>query len=147
MFVVHACGGYVPAVRTTLRATGRLGVDEAWERYADLDRWSHWAPQISGVSAEHRRLRPGLKGTVRAAGVVHVPFEVLAVDEAARTWSWRVRVGPVLLRLDHGVEPARADDGPQVVSRTWLRTTGPAPVVLPYAPLALVALHSLLLER
>jgi hypothetical protein len=34
-----------------------------------------------------------------------------------------------------------------VRSRTWLRTAGPAVVVLPYAPLALVALHSLLLDR
>jgi hypothetical protein len=150
VFVVQARRGYVPDVQTTLRATGPLPAAAAWERYADLDRWSHWAPQISGVSvngAGHRRLRTGLRGTVRAAGVVHVPFEVVAVDEAARTWSWRVRVGPITLHLDHGVEDPRADDGPDVGARTWLRTTGPAPVVLPYVPLALVALHSLLLER
>lgn len=147
MFVVQVRRGYAPVVRTTLHATGPLPAPAAWERYADLDRWSHWAPQISGVAAEHRRLRPGLRGTVRAAGLVHVPFEVLAVDEAARTWSWRVRVGPVTLHLDHGVEDPQPDDGPQVRARTWLRTTGPALVVLPYAPLALIALHSLLLER
>jgi len=153
VFVVQRCRGYVPGVQTTLRATGPLPADEAWERYADLDRWSHWAPQISGVSVTGssgpttRRLTTGLRGTVRAAGVVHLPFEVTAVDEAARTWSWRVSAGPITLRLDHGVEPARADDGPRVRSRTWLRTTGPAFVVLPYAPLALIALHSLLLER
>ncbi|MHC1558180.1 SRPBCC family protein [Actinomycetospora sp. C-140] len=134
-------------MQTTLRATGPLPADQAWERYADLDLWSRWAPQITGVAAEHRRLRPGLRGTVRAAGVVGLPFEVTAVDEAARTWSWRVRAGPVTLHLDHGVEDARGDDGPRVRSRTWLRTTGPAPVVLLYAPLALVALHALLLER
>ncbi|GAA4922340.1 polyketide cyclase/dehydrase/lipid transport protein [Actinomycetospora succinea] len=134
-------------MQTTLRATGPLPADAAWERYADLDRWTHWAPQISGVSAEQRRLRTGLRGTVRAAGVVHVPFEVLAVDEAARTWSWRVRLGPIRLHLEHGVDDPAPDDAPRVGARTWLRTTGPAPVVLPYAPLALIALHSLLLER
>lgn len=125
-----------------LRARGPAGPDEAWERYAELDRWPEWAPQISGVDAPARRLRAGLRGTVRAAGVIHVHFEVLHVDEAARTWSWRARLGPVTLRLEHGVEPAD-DSG----ARTWLRTTGPALVVLPYAPVALVALHSLLLER
>lgn len=153
MFVVQRWRGYVTGVQTTLRATGPLPADQAWERYADLDRWSHWAPQISGVSVtdpagpDTRRLRTGLRGTVRAAGVVGLPFEVTAVDEAARTWSWRVSAGPVTLHLDHGVEEARTDDGPRVRSRTWLRTTGPAVVVLPYAPLAFIALHSLLLDR
>lgn len=150
MFVVQGRRGYVPAVQTTLRATGPLPAAAAWERYADLDRWSHWAPQISGVSVAgggDRRLHPGLEGTVRAAGLVHVPFEVLAVDEAARTWSWRVRVGPITLHLEHGVDDPGPDDGPRVGARTWLRTIGPAPIVLAYAPLALIALHSLLLER
>jgi hypothetical protein len=150
VFVVQGRRGYVPAVQTTLRATGPLPADAAWERYADLDLWSRWAPQISGVAVaggQSRRLHPGLRGTVRAAGLVHVPFEVLAVDEEARTWSWRVRVGPIRLHLDHGVDDPRPDDGPHVGARTWLRTTGPAAVVLPYAPLALIALHSLLLER
>ena len=153
MFVVQRRRGYVTDVQTTLRATGPLPVDQAWERYADLDRWSHWAPQISGVTvtepagADTRRLRTGLRGRVRAAGVIGLPFEVTAVDEAARTWSWRVSAGPVTLHLDHGIEEPRADDGPRVRSRTSPRTTGPAVVVLPYAPPALVALHSLLLDR
>ena len=137
--------GTPPTVQTTLRATGPLPADQAWERYADLDRWPRWAPQISGVAVSGpgpRRLRPGLEGTVRAAGFVHVPFEVLAVDEQARTWSWRVRVGPVTLTLDHGIEDLGADG-----TRTWLRTTGPALVVLPYSPVAFIALHALLLDR
>ena len=113
----RSVAGTPPTVQTTLRATGPLPADQAWERYADLDRWPRWAPQISGVAVSGpgpRRLRPGLEGTVRAAGFVHVPFEVLAVDEQART---------------------------------WLRTTGPALVVLPYSPVAFIALHALLLER
>ena len=124
-------------VRTTVAARGPLSPDEAWERYADLDAWPRWAPQITGVSAPSRRLVPGLRGTVRAAGVIRVPFEVLAVDEVARTWSWRVRVGPVRLVLEHGIE---AHEGG---SRTWLVTEGPAVVVAPYSPVAFVALHSL----
>jgi hypothetical protein len=124
-------------VQTTVSARGPASPAVAWERYADLDRWREWAPQITGVEAPSRRLRPGLRGTVRAVGVVRVGFEVLDVDEAARTWSWRVRVGPVRLELVHGVD---ADgDG----TRTWLRTTGAAPVVLGYTPPAFVALHAL----
>jgi len=96
----RAVAGTSPDVQTTLRATGPLPADAPWESYADLDRWSHWAPQISGVSVaggHPSRLHEGLRGTVRAAGLGHVPFEALAVDEAARTWSWRVRVGPITL--------------------------------------------------
>ena len=124
-------------MRTSVSARGPVTPDEAWERYADLDEWPRWAPQISGVQADRRRLEPGLTGTVRAAGVVHVPFEVLAVDEAARTWSWRVRVGPVRLLLHHGVEPDGAGG-----TRSWLVTEGPALVVGPYTPIAFVALHA-----
>ncbi|MCD2193056.1 SRPBCC family protein [Actinomycetospora endophytica] len=124
-------------MRTTVSARGPATADEAWERYADLDRWRGWAPQITAVRAPARRLEPGLRGTVHAVGVVRVPFEVLAVDEAARTWSWRVRVGPLHLVLHHDVEP---DDGG---SRTRLVTEGPALVVAPYTPIAFVALHAL----
>lgn len=124
-------------MQTSVSARGPAPTATAWERYADLDRWPEWAPQITGVDAPSRRLAPGLRGTVRAVGVIHVGFEVLEVDETARTWSWRVRVGPIRLELAHGVEPDPAG------TRTWLRTTGPAPVVLAYTPLAFVALHAL----
>lgn len=132
--------GYAPVVQTTVSARGPASPDVAWERYADLDRWPEWAPQITGVDAPARRLRPGLRGTVRAVGVVPVGFEVLDVDEAARTWSWRVRVGPITLELTHGVEGDPLQD---VGTRTWLRTAGWPPVVLGYTPLAFVALHFL----
>ena len=79
---------------------------------------------------------------MRAAGFVHVPFEVLAVDEQARTWSWRVRVGPVTLTLDHGIRGPRRRRDPHLAAHP-----GPALVVLPYSPVAFVALHALLLER
>lgn len=134
-------------MRTSISAVGPLAPEQAWERYADLDRWPQWAPQISGVRAPHRRLRPGLAGTVRAAGLLHVPFVVDAVDEAARTWAWTVRVGPVRLHLEHGVEPVPDGDPATRRTRTWLVTTGPALVVAPYTPVALVALHALVGER
>ena len=144
--MLPGAAGYSAGVQTSISAVGPLAPGWAWERYADLDRWPEWAPQISGVAAPERRLRPGLRGTVRAAGLLHVAFVVDAVDEAARTWSWTVRLGPVRLHLRHGVEPAPSG-GPGTGTRTWLVTTGPAPVVAPYTPLALVALHSLVMER
>ena len=144
--------GYTARVRTSISAVGAASPAVCWERYADLDRWSAWAPQITGVDAPERRLRAGLRGRVRAAGLLRIPFEVIAVDEQARTWSWRVALGPVRLRRDHGVEAAPEPEGePSTAAgpgtRTWLVTTGPAPVVAPYTPIALVALHSLLLDR
>lgn len=126
-------------MQTSISAIGSARPATAWERYADLDRWPRWAPQITGVEAPARRLTPGLRGSVRVCGVVGVPFEVLAVDETARTWSWKVRIGPVRLHLEHGV------DAEGLGSRSWLRIRGPAAVVLPYTPVAFVALHCLVL--
>ncbi|WP_199224444.1 hypothetical protein [Serinibacter arcticus] len=64
---------------------------------------------------------------------------VLAVDEARLTWSWRARSGPVVLELEHGVDPAPSGTG----TRTWLTIRGAAPVVLAYSVAARVALVSL----
>lgn len=128
-------------MQTSISATGSIQPAVAWERYAELERWPGWAPQITRVQAPAPRLVAGLRGRVRAAGVLGVPFEVLAVDETARTWSWKVRLGLLTLHLDHGIDAA--DHG----SRAWLRIRGPAVVVLPYTPLAFVALHFLVQDR
>ena len=128
----------------TVRVEGDAPVDLAWERYADPSLWSTWSPQIQRVDTAATRLTAGATGTVRAGLLPHptlpVPFEVLEVDEAARTWTWRVRMDPfglVRLHLEHGVE-AHAGG-----SATWLRVTGAAPVVLGYAPVARLAMTRL----
>ena len=66
-----------------------------------------------------------------------VAFRVLAVDEAAREWAWEARLGPVRLRLEHGVTEHPAG------SSTWLRVHGPLLVIAGYAPVARVALGRL----
>ena len=71
---------------------------------------------------------------------MRVRFRVLAVDPAARVWTWQASAGPVVLRLHHGVAPDPAGSGR---TRTTLRVTGPAPVVLAYAPVARLALRRL----
>jgi hypothetical protein len=125
----------------TLRACGAADAATAWERYAVPALWSSWAPQIQRVDASTDRLRAGTTGTVHAGLVrrptLPVPFEVLALDETDRVWEWRARVGPISLRLEHGVTAEGAG------AATWLRVHGVLPVVLAYAPLARIALGRL----
>ncbi|WP_460841980.1 SRPBCC family protein [Nocardioides marmoraquaticus] len=125
----------------TLRTRGDAAPDTAWERYADPSLWSTWSPQIQRVELDAPRLVGGARGTVRAGLLPHptlpVPFTVLEVDEPARTWAWEVRLGPVRLRLEHGVVPEPGG------CATWLTVRGPAPVVAAYAPVARWALGRL----
>lgn len=124
-------------MRMTLAATGPVPAPEAWDRYARPDRWPTWSPQLSRVEPAGAVLAAGLSGRVFAPLGVSARFTVTAVDDAARTWRWEVRRGPVRVRLEHGVQAA--GDG----SLTWLVLWGPAPVLLGYAPLAAYALHRL----
>ena len=126
----------------TLHATGSVDPAEAWERYAVPARWPEWAPHITGVQLPVPRLTPGAEGRVRGPLGVSVPFRIEDVDEAARRWSWRVVVGPVAVRLLHRVSPA-----PGGGATTGLRMTGPAPLLLGYAPLAQLAIRRLVRER
>jgi hypothetical protein len=126
------------AVSWRVRASGPVPPEEVWDRYVRPARWPEWSPQISAVQADGDRLVPGLRGAVRGPGGVRVPFVVVAVDEAARTWSWQVAAGPARLRLDHGVAAGRGGG-----STTWLMISGPAPLVVLYAPMAKIAIRRL----
>jgi Polyketide cyclase / dehydrase and lipid transport len=125
-------------VQRVTGASGPLAPDRAWERYAVPALWSTWSPQISRVDATTSRIAPGTSGIVHGPLGVQVPFEVLDVDEAGRRWTWRVRAALVTLELLHSVIP-RPDGG----SNTKLEISGPAPVVLGYAPVAQLALRRL----
>ncbi len=131
----------------TLRTRGAAAPDIVWERYADLALWPTWSPQLQRVETSAARLAPGISGTVRAGllswPTLPVPFVVEDVDTEARTWSWRVRVGLITLRLAHGVEPAAPDSSDGARSSTWLRLSGPSPLVTAYAPVARLALRRL----
>ncbi|MEX5633742.1 SRPBCC family protein [Parafrankia sp. FMc2] len=99
-----------------------------------------WESLEQGVAVPQPAVRivPGLRGRVRALVPPAARFVVTAVDEVERTWSWRVGVGAVRLKLDHGVD-ACLDGG----TLTWLRVTAPGPVIRAYAPLARAALRRL----
>jgi hypothetical protein len=119
-------------------AVGPAAADEAWERYAVVERWPSWAPPIQRVEASASRLEPGMTGVVHGPLGLRVTFEVETVDEPERTWTWRVRSGPLRMRLEHAVLPT-ATGG----SATTLTVEGPAAVALLYPEVARIALTRL----
>jgi hypothetical protein len=125
----------------TLRATGAASAEEVWRRYAVPSRWPTWSPQIRTVRVRSDRIAPGLRGEVVSFFGVTARFVVESVDEAHREWTWRVRLGPVRMRLRHAVL-ARPDG-----SATTLRVEGPALAVVAYAAPARWALGRLVRGR
>lgn len=119
------------------RANGPVPAAQVWERYAQPAGWPQWAPQIVRVQASAPRIAAGVTGRVHGPLGVRVDFVICAVDEQRRTWSWRVRLGPLRLELEHGVELHPRG------SSTWLLVRGPAVVVACYLPIARLALHRL----
>ena len=125
----------------TLQAHGAAPGTVAWERYADPTLWSTWAPQIQRVETTMDRLATGGTGTVRAGlfswPTIGVSFRILEVDEPAMEWAWQAKLGPLSMRLEHGVTAHLRG------SSTWLRVHGPRAVIVGYAPLARVAIGRL----
>lgn len=121
----------------TISAKGRVPPDEVWDRYADISRWTDWAPQLMRVDATDDHLSFGTTGRVFGPLGVSADFLVESVDDAARRWTWSVRRWPVTIRLEHSVRKRGGG------SATSLRMDGPLPVLLAYAPIARVALQLL----
>ena len=128
-----------------LSAGGPLPVDEVWERYTRPVWWSRWAPHLREVDYPEPVVTPGRTGRVTGVAGVVADFRVDAVDEAARTWSWSVRTGPLRLSFEHGVDAAAPASGQ--VSRAWVVVHGVWPVVLGYAPIARYSLGRLVTPR
>lgn len=116
-------------------AEGPAAAAEVWSRYTSPAQWPTWAPQISRVDADHDPIRAGTRGVVHGPLLVRVPFVILDVDPAARRWSWRVGVGRLSLRMEHGV-----DESPSG-SVAWVEIHAPRLLVLPYLPVARLALR------
>jgi hypothetical protein len=122
----------------TLRAAGPAPPDVAWRRYAVPACWPTWSPQIRAVRVGGDRVTPGLRGEVVSLFGVTARFVVESVDEADRRWTWRVRLGPVRMRMHHAVLERPAG------SATTLRLEGPALALAAYAGPARWALGRLL---
>jgi hypothetical protein len=132
----------LPSLGTTL-STGACGPrdpDAVWTAYATPALWPSWSPQVREVRCPHPEVtvRVGTRGQALGPGGLSVPFEVTEVDVGRRRWTWRVRVGPLVLAMTHGVAVASAGG-----SCAWLRISGPLPVVAGYLPLARLALGRL----
>lgn len=117
---------------------GPMDPDTVWRRYHEPRWWSTWSPQICSVEYEHPTLCPGTEGVVRTFGGVGVAFMIDEVCTLDRTWTWRVVVLGLTLRMTHDVRPAG-----NAGSRTWLTVTGPAVISRAYAWLATIALWRL----
>lgn len=119
-----------------ISATGPASASTAWSRYVTREAWPTWAPHIRRVRPEGE-IHPGDRGVVLGPLVSFVPYTILERDDVARRWSWWVGVGPVGVRLDHGV-----DEGPEGTT-AWADVHLPAPLVAIYRPLAGSALRRL----
>ncbi|MFJ8886692.1 SRPBCC family protein [Streptomyces sp. NPDC102402] len=111
----------------TLRAEGAAPPEDVWLRYVTPACWPSWSPQIRAVRVEDERLAPGTRGEVVSLFGVTAAFAVESVDEERWRWVWRVRSGPLRLRLSHAV--VRRPGG----SATTLRIEGPALALAAYA--------------
>lgn len=117
-----------------ITATGAATSDEVWRRYVTPELWPTWAPQLGRVTCADAEVRAGSRGTAHGPAFVRVPFEVLAVDEVERTWSWRVG-RPIGITMRHGVDDARGGG-----TTAWVEI----PVwLVAYAPIAQLALRQL----
>ncbi|MFG2588024.1 SRPBCC family protein [Streptomyces sp. NPDC048438] len=122
----------------TLRAEGRAAAEDVWLRYVTPARWPSWSPQIMAVRVNDERIRPGTRGEIVSLFGVTAAFVVESVDEERWRWAWRVRLGPVRLRLRHEVQHRPGG------SATTLRIEGPAVALAAYAGPARWALGRLL---
>jgi len=127
-------------VKLTVAASGTAEPDVVWDRYVHPARWSEWSPQIRSVDYPDRTIATGGRGTVNGPCGVGVAFEITAVDGEKRCWAWRVTVAGITLVLGHDVFQQGSG------SRTRLDISGPAPVVIGYAPIARIALGRLVRE-
>lgn len=127
-----------PLTTAHVSVAGSASPETAWQRYAQPRLWHTWSPQIRSVEYGHPTLRPGTSGVVRTFGGIGIPFTIENVAPAERTWTWRVDVSVLTLRMTHGVRPG---DGHG--SRTWLEITGPRLVSQAYARFAIIALRRL----
>lgn len=126
-------------MKLTVSAAGPASPDVVWDRYVRPAHWSEWSPQIRSVDYPDDELSAGGRGVVHGPCGLAVSFEILDVDLQNRSWSWRVTLPAITLHLLHEVEPAVGG----AATSTSLEITGPAPIVLGYAPIARLALGRL----
>lgn len=117
-----------------ISAFGAATTELVWHRYVTPELWPTWSPQLQRVDCPDEVIVAGSRGVAHGPAFVRVRFAVLAVDDAERTWTWRVG-GPIGVTMSHGV-----DEAPDGGSSAWVEI----PIALvAYAPIARLALGRL----
>lgn len=60
-----------------------------WSILTDTTLWPEWGPSVRAVDAPSRFVSPGMRGRVRTAVGLWLPFEISELDPGRR-WAWRV---------------------------------------------------------
>jgi hypothetical protein len=124
----------------TATATTTADPHAVWTLWADPATWPSWDPSVVAVALDGP-FDAGTTGTMTLAGPVDVPL-VLGVVEPGRRYLDELRLGDLVIRIDHVVEPQDAGGSAITVTTT---VEGPGaddvgPMVTAEAPLALAAL-------
>lgn len=106
-----------------------VGVDEAWRRLSEVERWPEWAPHIKRVTLRPPgALGPTSSGTLHLRRLGPTTFR-MSVWSPPDRWEWVGGVPGLRIEYDHLFAPAGSD----AATLTWVvRLAGPlAPVVRP----------------
>lgn len=63
--------------------------EKVWDILTDTRLWPLWGPSVSAVDAPRRHLAAGLRGRVKTAVGLWLPFEITRF-EAPSYWHWKV---------------------------------------------------------
>lgn len=64
-------------------------IDVVWRILIDTQLWPVWGPSVALVDCQQRWISSGVKGRVKTAFGIWVPFEITAF-EAPVYWHWKV---------------------------------------------------------
>jgi len=115
---------------------------DVWALWSDPGSWPAWDPAVQSVALEGR-FAEGAAGTMVLAGPVQAPF-VLEVVEPGTRYLDRLRIGDLVIRIDHVV--VATDGGAEVTVRTTVEGPGAddiGPIVTHDTPVAMATLVEL----
>lgn len=74
-----------------MRVSKRIGapVEVVWKILIDTRLWSVWGPSVERVECPQRWISAGVKGRLKTAVGLWVPFEITVFEEPLY-WDWKV---------------------------------------------------------
>lgn len=64
-------------------------IEVVWDIITDTEKWPVWGPSVTQVACPERWISLGMRGRVRTAVGLWLPFEITKF-EAPNYWSWSV---------------------------------------------------------